>query len=138
MPYCVIFMRLNIVKSKNAEQLYIIKSYRQKNGKNTSKIVAKLGNMDSLLPLHNNSRDEVILWAKQEAERLTDLEKEENDKILIELSQSSLIRPMFRLTIMAAIFFSRISSMISSLTGCALLSLRISVSDMILLLFCPD
>ena len=86
-------MRLNIVKSKNAEQLYIIKSYRQKNGKNTSKIVAKLGNMDSLLPLHNNSRDEVILWAKQEAERLTVLEKEENDKILIELSQSSLIRP---------------------------------------------
>jgi hypothetical protein len=30
-------MRLNIVKSKNAEQLYIIKSYRKEDGKSTSK-----------------------------------------------------------------------------------------------------
>ena len=42
-------MRLNIVKSKNAEQLYIIKSFR-KGSKNTSRIFKKLGTMDELLP----------------------------------------------------------------------------------------
>ena len=35
-------MRLKITKSKNAQSLYVIKSYRD-NGKNTSKIVEKLG-----------------------------------------------------------------------------------------------
>ena len=36
-------MRINISKSKNAEQIYIIHSFRDKNGKNTSKIYKKLG-----------------------------------------------------------------------------------------------
>lgn len=37
-------MRLNIMKSKNAEQLYIIKSIR-KDGKSTTRIMKKLGTM---------------------------------------------------------------------------------------------
>lgn len=44
-------MRLNIVESKNAKQLYIIKSLR-KNGKNTSKIVEKPGTYEKLLKIN--------------------------------------------------------------------------------------
>lgn len=67
-------MRLNISKSKNAEQLYIIKSIRI-NKKSTTKIVAKLGSMDSLLPKFDNDRNKVVEWANNEATRLTNLEK---------------------------------------------------------------
>ena len=40
-------MRLNLVKSTNATQFYVIKSYRE-NGVNKTKIVEKLGNQDEV------------------------------------------------------------------------------------------
>jgi transposase len=83
-------MNLIISKSKNSKSLYIQKSYR-KNGKTTSKIVKKLGTMKDLLPLHNNSEDEVIAWAKSIAKKMTDDEKRNTDNVLISLSQSKLI-----------------------------------------------
>ena len=68
-------MRLNIVKSKNAEQLYIIKSIR-KDGKATTRIMKKLGSMASLLPNYDNDRDKVIAWAKDEAKKMTQAEEQ--------------------------------------------------------------
>ena len=41
-------MRVKITKSKNAESLYIIKSFR-KNGKSTSKIIETLGTIDEVI-----------------------------------------------------------------------------------------
>ena len=41
-------MRLSLVKSKNAIQFYVIKSFRNSNGKNTSKIIEKLGNLEEV------------------------------------------------------------------------------------------
>ena len=79
-------MRLNIVKSTNAEQLYIIKSFRKGN-KNTSRIVRKLGTMASLLPEHDNDRDKVIAWAKAEARLMTEAEENNTLKVPIELSE---------------------------------------------------
>lgn len=79
-------MRLNIVKSANAEQLYIIKSFR-KGAKNTSKIVRKLGTMASLLPQHDNDREKVIAWAKEEARLMTEAEENNTLKIPVELSE---------------------------------------------------
>ena len=76
-------MRLNIVKSKNAEQLYIIKSIRR-NGKATTKIMRKLGTMASLLPEFDNDREQVIAWAKAEAKKMT--EAENSGHISIDLS----------------------------------------------------
>lgn len=70
-------MRLNIVKSKNAEQLYIIKSIR-KDGKSTTRIMRKLGTMASLLPKFDNDRDKVIAWAKEEAIKMTAAENSGN------------------------------------------------------------
>lgn len=68
-------MRLTISKSKNAEQLYITKSIRVSKDKTTSKIVAKLGTMASLLPEHDNDREKVIAWAKDEAKKMTEAEE---------------------------------------------------------------
>ena len=76
-------MRLNIVKSKNAEQLYIIKSIR-KDGKATTKIMKKLGTMASLLPKFGNDRDKVIAWAKEEAKKMT--ESENSGHISVDVS----------------------------------------------------
>lgn len=76
-------MRVSISKSTNAEQVYIIHSFRDRNGKSTSKIFKKLGSMDQLLPLHDNDRDKVIAWAKQQAKLATDSYKKENETISI-------------------------------------------------------
>lgn len=83
-------MRLNIVKSKNAEQLYIIKSFRKHDGKTSSKIMKKLGSVDSLLPLFDNDRDKVIDWAKDQARIMT--EEENNSMMQVSINVSELKR----------------------------------------------
>ena len=83
-------MNLIISKSKNSKSLYIQKSFR-KNGKTTSKTVKKLGTMKELLPLHNNSEEEVIAWGKQIAKQMTEDEKRDTDIVLLSLSQSKLL-----------------------------------------------
>ena len=86
-------MRLNIVKSKNAEQLYIIKSYRKPDGKSTTKIFKKLGTMQERLPEHDNSRNKVIAWAKAEARKYTEQEKEGSLELSIPLSEKKQLEP---------------------------------------------
>ena len=81
-------MKINIVKSKNAEQLYVIKSYRKDNGKTSTRIMKKLGSVESLLPKFDNDRKKVIAWAKEQAKIMTSEEKESAMKIAIELSES--------------------------------------------------
>lgn len=44
------------------------KSYRDDNGKNTSKIFKKLGTMADVLPEHDNDREQVIAWAREQAQ----------------------------------------------------------------------
>lgn len=83
-------MRLNIVKSKNAEQLYIIKSFR-KGSKNTSRIFKKLGTMDELLPKYDNDREKVLAWAKEQARICTEEEKNNTLKVPVEFSQGKQI-----------------------------------------------
>lgn len=80
-------MRLTISKSKNAEQLYITKSIRVDKNKTTSKIIVKLGSMASLLPQHDNDRDKVISWAKEQARIYTEAEKTNTLKIPVEFSE---------------------------------------------------
>ncbi|MGN1382034.1 MAG: IS1634 family transposase [Eubacterium sp.] len=86
-------MRLNIVKSKNAEQLYIIKSYRKEDGKSTTRIFKKLGTMQERLPEHNNDRDAVIAWAKEQARKYTEAEKQGTLDVSIDLSGSRQLEP---------------------------------------------
>lgn len=66
-------MRLNLVKSKNAIQFYVIKSYRE-NGKNHTKIVEKLGNLDEVKK--KAGTQDPYEWAKAYVAELNRLEKE--------------------------------------------------------------
>ena len=80
-------MRLNIVKSKNAEQLYVIKSYRNSNGKSTSKIVEKLGTLAELSKIH----DDPIAWAKEYIEELNRQEEAQRLAVNVKFYESERI-----------------------------------------------
>ncbi|MEG1821215.1 MAG: IS1634 family transposase [Malacoplasma sp.] len=82
-------MRLSIVVSPNAKQFYVIKSYTNKNGKRTSKIVEKLGN-DTEILIKSNGEDP-IQWAKKYIASLNKREKEDNIDIIFKKSSSKLI-----------------------------------------------
>ena len=59
-------MNLHITKSKNAESFYICRSYTKANGTTSSTIVRKLGTLEHLLVEHGPTRDDVLVWAKNE------------------------------------------------------------------------
>lgn len=79
-------MRLSLVKSKNTTQFYVIESYRDTNGKNTSRIIEKLGNEQEVLK-KSNGKDPVA-WAKNYVDKLNKQELEKSRKIIIEKSQN--------------------------------------------------
>ena len=54
-------MRLSITHTKNNTYFYMIKSFR-KNGKNTSKIIECLGNLDEVVKKANG--EDPVIWAK--------------------------------------------------------------------------
>lgn len=81
-------MRVTISKSKSAEQVYITKAYRNENGKSTSRIVAKLGSMESLLPQHDFNRGKALLWGREQAQIYTEAEKTEELKLSLNLSEN--------------------------------------------------
>lgn len=66
-------LRLNLVKSKNAIQFYVIKSYRE-NGINHTKIVEKLGNLEEVK--RKAGAQDPYEWAKAHIEEMNRLEKE--------------------------------------------------------------
>lgn len=76
-------MRLQIVKSKNAASLYVVKSTFEK-GKRTSKVVEKLGTYDELLKKLNGQ--DPIEWGKRYIEELNNKEKEEKQEVLVKYS----------------------------------------------------
>lgn len=57
--------------AKNNKQVYVIRSFRDQNGKSTSEIFRKLGNVNDLLPDFNNDYDAMMAWAKEEAVKET-------------------------------------------------------------------
>lgn len=67
-------MRLQLSKSKNATSLYIVQSFRNEKGHNTSKVVRKLGTLESLSKELNGL--DPIAWGKQIAAEMTAAEKE--------------------------------------------------------------
>lgn len=75
-------MRISIVSSKNAKNIYIIESFR-KNGKSTTKIHKKLGTVEQLLPQFNNDYDALVAWAKDQATVCTELLKQEKQDLVV-------------------------------------------------------
>ena len=82
-------MRLSIVTSPNAKQFYVIKSYRDKNGKNTSKIVEKLGNEEEVLKKAKGK--DPVEWAKEYITKLNKEEKTGSTPVLITKYPNKLI-----------------------------------------------
>lgn len=81
-------MRVTLSKTKNAEHVYISKAYRNEKGKSTSKIFKKLGTVEELLPEHDNDREKVLKWAKEQARIYTEAEKKETLSVPFELSET--------------------------------------------------
>jgi transposase len=73
-------MRLNIVKSKNAQQFYVIESYRTAEGKNTSRIIEKLGTYEKLKEIH----DDPVAWAKEYVNELNRRSAESGKKVTVD------------------------------------------------------
>ena len=90
-------MRISIrPSSKNSDSIYIIKdlylrdvrgkkSAGKPSGKDrTTVTVANLGKIPDLMASVNMSRDEVIAWTKEEAKRMTENEKKDNERVSID------------------------------------------------------
>ena len=81
-------MRLQIVKSKNAQSLYVVKTIYN-NKKRTNKVVEKLGTYENLKKkLYPN---EPIEWAKKYDEKLNKQEQEGTRNIIIKYNPTKII-----------------------------------------------
>lgn len=79
-----LIMRLQIIKSKNAQSLYVVKSvYRNK--KRTNKVVEKLGTYEKL---KQNLNEDPIEWAKKYVEELNKQEKTGTRNVLVKYNPS--------------------------------------------------
>ena len=65
----------------NARSVYIMHSFRKSDGKTSTRVFKKLGRLYDLLPLYDNDLDKLMNWAKQEARKET--EKQKNDSNVI-------------------------------------------------------
>lgn len=80
-------MRLQIIKSKNAQSLYVVKSVYH-NKKRTNKVVEKLGTYENLKESLNENP---IKWAKNYVEKLNQQEKEGTRNILVKYNPTKII-----------------------------------------------
>lgn len=81
-------MRLQIVKSKNAQSLYVVKTVYA-NKKRTNKVIEKLGTYEDLKK--KLYPDEPIAWAKKYVEELNKQETEGTRTIIIKYNPSKII-----------------------------------------------
>lgn len=75
-------MRLQIVKSKNAVSLYVVKSVYE-NKRRTSKVVEKLGTLAELS--EKLQGEDPVEWGKRYVEDLTRQENEAKRKVLVDI-----------------------------------------------------
>ena len=84
-------MKLQVSKSQNSTTYYVAKSFRDTKGKNTSKIVERLGSIEELKAKAGN--EDPIAWAKNYVKELSQQEKEEHRKVVVEYSTTQLLDP---------------------------------------------
>ena len=68
-------MRLSVTHTKNNTYFYMIKSFRN-NGKNTTKIIECLGNLEEVTKKANG--EDPVIWAKNYVKQRTNEESENN------------------------------------------------------------
>lgn len=83
-------MYVSITGNKGNQDVYIKQSYRKENGKTSSRIHKKLGKYKDLLARFSGNEEEMMNWAKKEAEKETLLYNQRREKVT--LSFSPLVR----------------------------------------------
>ena len=94
-------MRLQIVKSKNAQSLYVVKSVYH-NKKRTNKVIEKLGTYEHLKNILN---EDPITWAKKYVEDLNKQEQEGTRDIIVKYSPTKIIEKNFQTSFNVGYFF---------------------------------
>lgn len=79
-------MYIAITGSKNNKDVYIYRSFRNENGKSTSRIYKKLGKYNTLLEQFSGNEKELMNWAKKEAEKETLAYNQQKEKVSLSLS----------------------------------------------------
>jgi len=83
-------MRLMKTKSKNSTCFFVIKDVTV-NNKRTTKIVKKLGSLNSLMKEMDSDESEVLIWANEHIATLNKKEKENNSTVIVKFEQSKQI-----------------------------------------------
>lgn len=79
-------MYISITGNKGNQDVYIKQSYRKDNGKTSSRIYKKLGKYNALLELFSGNEQDLMDWAKKEAEKETLAYKQQKEKVSLSLS----------------------------------------------------
>ena len=95
-------MRLTVTKNKNSESFYIIKSVTI-NGKRTSKVIEKLGNINDVR-IKARGKDPYV-WANEYLNTLNKCEKENSNDIILKLSQSKVLEKNIKVNFNAGYLF---------------------------------
>ncbi len=75
----------------NNKSVYVMQSYRKENGRTSSRVYRKLGRLDELLEQFSGNHEQMMLWAKQEAEKDTITYNSKTEAMTISLSQTAYI-----------------------------------------------
>jgi len=82
-------MYIAITGSKNNKDVYIYRSFRKENGKSSSCIYKKLGKYNTLLEQFDGNEDKLMVWAKEQAAKETELYKQHTGKVSVEFSKAA-------------------------------------------------
>ena len=95
------YMRLQIIKSKNAQSLYVVKSVYH-NKKRTNKVIEKLGTYESL---KNTLDEDPIEWAKKYVEDLNQKEKDGTRNVIVKYQPTKIIEKNLQTSFNAGYLF---------------------------------
>lgn len=79
-------MYISITGNKGNQDVYIKQSYRKDNGKTSSRIYKKLGKYNALLEVFSGNEQDLMDWAKKEAEKETLAYNQQKEKVSLSLS----------------------------------------------------
>lgn len=84
-------MYVAINGTDNNKSVYVMQSYRKENGRTSSRVYRKLGRLDELLEQFSGNHEQMMLWAKQEAEKDTITYNSKTEAVSLSLSQTAYI-----------------------------------------------
>lgn len=76
---------------KNNKSVYIMQSYRKENGQTSSRVYRKLGRLDELLARFSGNQEEMMAWAKLEADKETSSYNSKTEPVALSLFQNARI-----------------------------------------------